>query len=175
MGMTFQYISVKPGEGEHLLDSVLSPASAASRRVIQGWTIFILHEILEPATLEKLTAMGSERSGLAAAVFAQSSDYAYCVGAHDTKICFRAVLEERSAAVYQEGAWALEQCEALAGSSEWKSDAARRAQIWAARVPRSVNTTDVLDILDKDWLYPEVAALSLMHVLGVPVPPMEQL
>lgn len=170
--MTVQYIAVKCcGNRERLLDSVLSPPLRASRHDDQGWALFVLHEFLEPATLDKLIVAGSERSGLAAAVFTQSGDFAYCVGAHDAEISFRLVLNERVARVYKEGMWALKECEAFAGSAEWRPLAAASAARWASLIPQSVAVDDVLEILNRDWYYPEEAALDLLDALGTPLPP----
>lgn len=166
MGATFQYILAQDGGDEYAARQI-NASSPLSRHDLDGWTAFVLYDVLRLSELDELAVRASGARGLALAAFVEDSAYAYVVGARKGELSFRMVLQDRSAKAYREGVWALRQCASLSGSPSWKADAARRVVSWAAEI-RPVDVEAVLALADKDWVYATDAIEEFMDLVGVP-------
>ncbi len=167
MGFSYQYLMVSDGKGDFRAELSELPEEPGLHQA-DGWRAIVLPRLIELPQLERVAARLSSSSRLVAAVYVETSDYAYFVGASGGEVTFRAVLNDLIAQDSREGSWALEQCVALADSPIWRFDAAQRVVAWAAQIPKVVGVEDVLTLLNRNWVLATEAAAEFTRVIGVP-------
>jgi hypothetical protein len=167
LGFSYQYLMISNGEASSRTVLPELPEDAAWHQA-DGWSAIVFRELVGLSQLERVATRLSRSSRLVAAVYVETSDYAYFVGASAGEVAFQAVLNDLIAQDSREGAWALERCVSLADSPIWRFDAARRVVAWAAQIPKVVAVEDVLALLNKDWVLATEAAAEFTRLIGVP-------
>jgi hypothetical protein len=169
LSTTFQYLVVRDaGDGKAAARAAVTMPGAVTRQLLVGWTVVSASELLAPADFAHVATVASESGSLVVGVYSERGDFGYCVGASDGEVAFHVVLKDNSALNYPEGEWALELCFAMAGSPNWKEEAARRVQDWAARIPEALTAEAVLVMLNKHWIHAEDAVAEFVELLGIP-------
>jgi hypothetical protein len=168
LSLTFQYVLVRGAVPQ--LQAPEGPSFRGSRYDLAGWTAFIVdtEDLLSLAELEQLVATSSRAHYVALGNYVETSDYGYCIGASDGNIDFRFVVNPRGAEGLVEGMWALERCREASGSEAPNPETVEQVQSWAAKLGKTASAEDVLEILDRDWVYPEEGVREFVHLLEIP-------
>lgn len=145
MGTTLQMIVLGPSTTQPEL------SSAVSRRLsVPDWWAAEFSSIV---ALEALEGLGGEISAAlqkALAISIEDSDYAYLAGFERGRIVWALVLNEASAADYEEGVTALERCQRIARTEPWQPVAAEAFARWSETgLPQRSGRSDVLALLKR--------------------------
>jgi hypothetical protein len=172
VSVTFQYVATHPPLGRVARHPAIPVRSM--HQDLGRWEAWLLRDVLSLVDLDELTTALSGQGGRTVGVYVEMSDWGYCVGASDGGVDFRVLTNDFIAMENAEGRWVVQQGIASAGSSDWKHDAARRIELWAAKLPPDaaapdiVHADDVLTIISKSATFADDPLNQLTRMLGIP-------
>jgi hypothetical protein len=167
-----QYVASHPPRGRLARHPAIPVRSM--HQDLGRWEAWLLRDVLSLIDLDRVTAALAKQRGRAVGVYVEMSDWGYCVGASDGGVDFRVLTNDFIAMENAEGRRTVQQGIALAGSSDWKHDAAKRIERWAAELPSDaaapdiVPAEDVLAIIRKSATFANDPLNELTRMLGIP-------
>jgi hypothetical protein len=167
LSLTYQYLLVR-GAAQGLEAAENTPRHVQHQ--VDGWTAFIVdtEDLVGLEQLEHAAAMTSRAHGITMANYVETSDYGYCVGARNGNIDYRVMVNPDGAEGLVEGMWALERCRADLGPGGWSPQVMERVQAWADSFGVAVSLDDLVEVLNRHWVYPEDGVKRFLQVVGVP-------
>lgn len=162
MGTTVAFVGTKrqprhPGESGEALSAPTE------------WSV---EEVSHRVPLARLYTLVAARVEHVPAILAyvQDGDFAFLAAYEGKHPPSCIVVNMESALEYEEGVWALAECQRTSETTEWQQEAARRFAAWSKHAPQAIRPEQVERVLARKWVDAIGAVEQLFRALELPVP-----